>query len=137
MQLWQRHSDLRFGQLLREAVGDPAIRHLGELDDTVIATGVARLLLEKPGREPPPGPYWDTEARGNRTLLEGLPRDPARIPRLIETLSRAWEIHSSVPLGRLVELALEADGVTGDDNGSRLLAIEDGALRSRLNNLAT
>ena len=137
VKLWQRHSDLRFGQMLREAVGDPAIRHLGELDDTAITVGVARLLLEKPGREPPPGPYWDTEARGNRTFLEGLPRDPARIPPLIKTLSRAWEVHSSVSLGRLVELALEADGVTGDDYRSRLLAIEDGTLRRRLDQVAT
>jgi hypothetical protein len=135
-ELWRLHSDLRFGQLLRKAVGDEAICDLGRLDDGAVTAGVARVQREDPGREPPPGPYWSTEARDGRTFANGLPRDPARISRLIESLARAWEVHSSLTLGGLVAIALGADGLPGDECRSRLLAIEDGALGRRLEELA-
>jgi hypothetical protein len=48
-----------------------------------------------------------------------------------------WEVHSSLTFGGFVEVALEADDVTGDGYRSRLLAIEDGALRRRLEQVAT
>lgn len=136
-QLWRGHSDLRFGQLLREAVGDPAIRDPVVLDEAAVAAGVDRILRDDPGQAPPPGPYWDTETRGDRTFANGLPRDPARIPRLLETLARAWVIHPSLTLGQLVGLALDADGATETNYRSRLLVIEDGTLRRLLARLAS
>src|SRR5687768_4323375 len=84
--LWRGHSDLRFGQVLRLAVGDAACRP-HDIDDVVIIAGLARALRENPGAGPPNGPYWDTESRGDGTFIHGQPRDPARIPRMLEAIA--------------------------------------------------
>jgi len=136
-QLWHGWSDLRFGQMLREAAGEPAIRCPGDLADEAIRQGTTRALRTNPGNAPPPGPYWDTEARRGSTFAHGRPRDPARIARVLASLARAWDAHPSLTLGQLVELALERGGVSENEYRSRLLLIEDGTLRRLLEQLAS
>ena len=136
-QLWHGWSDLRFGQMLREAVGEPAIRCPGDIADDAIRQGTTRALRTNPGLAPPPGPYWDTEPQSGSTFADGRPRDPARIARVCAALTRAWDAHPSLTLGQLVELALERGGVSENEYRSRLLLIEDGTLRGLLERLAS
>ncbi|MGI8729441.1 MAG: hypothetical protein ACR2LK_05540 [Solirubrobacteraceae bacterium] len=135
--LWHGHSDMRFGQMLRVAVGDPAIRSPHELSDAEIVTGTRTALSNRPGLAPGPVPYWDTEASRGRTFVDGLPRDPARIPRVLTALAAAWDAHPSSRLGELLDLALERGGVPENEYGSRLLLIEDGPLRRMIGALTT
>lgn len=130
--LWHGHSDLRFGQMLRRAVGDPAVRSPNGLMDATIVAGVRVALRDAPGFPPPPGPYWDTEARDGRTFMSGLPRDPARIRRVLAALAAAWDAHPSLRLGQVIELAFDRAGISDNEYGSRLLLIEDGPLRRML-----
>ena len=135
--LWLRWSDERFGQILREAVdGDPAIRDPNRLADSAIVAGVTVALRDQPGGPPPSGPYWDTEAQDGRTFMSGLPRDPARIPRVLAALQAAWAAHPSLSLGQVVELALDRGGIADNEYRSRMLLIEDGPLRRLLRALA-
>jgi hypothetical protein len=135
--LWHGWSDFRFGQMLREVVGEPAIRRPADLPDSAIYDGVARALREAPGPGPLPGPYWDTESRRGQTFTDGLTRDPARIPRVLDALSRAWDRHPSTGLGELIEIVLDRGGVDENEYRSRLLLIEDGHLRRLLDDVAT
>jgi hypothetical protein len=127
--LWRGWSDLRFGQLLRLAVGDTPVRHPGRLTDDLLAAGAAAALRDRPGSPAPPGPYWDTERRTGRTFLNGVPRDPARIPRVLAALARAWDTEPTKSLGQTIERALDSSGIPDDEFNSRLLLIEDGSLR--------
>jgi hypothetical protein len=136
-QLWHAWSDLRFGQMLRIAVGEPVIRDPGALPDAALRDGVARALREDAGEAPLAGPYWDTEARHGRTFANGLPRDPARIAHVLDALSQAWEAHSSLTFGRLIEFALDRGGVSENEYRSRLMLIEDGPLRTLLEEVAS
>lgn len=110
---------MHVGQMLRVAVGDPAVRTPHELVDTTVAAGVNVAFRDRPGRPPPPGPYWDTEAREGRTFMNGFPRDPARIPRALAALAAAWDAHPALTLGQVVALALDRAGVvrTGPAHG--------------------
>jgi hypothetical protein len=127
--LWTGWSDMRFGQILRLAVGYQAVLTPRELADATVVSGVTDALRDKPGRQPPPGPYWDTEATRGRSFMNGLPRDPARIPRVLSALATAWEAHPSLTLGRVLDLALDSGGITDNEAHTRLLLIEDGPLR--------
>ena len=69
--------------------------------------------------------------------MNGLPRDPARIPRVLTALAAAWDVHPSSTLGELLDLALERGGVSENEYGSRLLLIEDGPLRRMIGALTT
>ena len=129
--LWQGWSDLRFGQLLRLAVGED-VRRLGRLTDEGLAAGVAAAARDAPGDPPPPPPYWDTEARRGRGFLNGLPRDPARIDGVLSALSAAWSAHPELTLAEVVELALNRGNVAENQFGTRALLIEDGPLRKLL-----
>jgi hypothetical protein len=135
--LWLGRSDMRFGQMLRVAVGDPAVRTPHDLADATVVAGVEVALRDRPGRPPPPGPYWDTEARDGRTFMNGFPRDPARVPRVLTALVAAWDAHPALTLGRVVALALDRAGVEENESGSRLLLIEDGPMCRLLLDLAT
>lgn len=135
--LWIGCSDQRFGQMLREVVGDAAVRNPHELADSAIAAGIAIALRDKPGYPPPSGPYWDTEAQDGRTFMNGLPRDPARIHRVLAALQAAWDAHPSLSLGQIVELALDRGAIADNEYRSRLLLIEDGPLRRLLRALDT
>src|SRR4051812_40779503 len=48
--LWAGWSDMRFGQMLRLAVGDPAIRRPRHLDNPTIAASARTALRRHPGR---------------------------------------------------------------------------------------
>jgi hypothetical protein len=109
--LWHGWSDLRFGQLLRLAVGDTPVRHPGGLTDDLLAAGAAAALRARPGSPPPPGPYRDTETRTGRTFLNGFPRDPARIPRVLAALARAWDTDPTKSLGQTIDWALDRGGI--------------------------
>lgn len=126
--LWQRLPDFRFGQVLKVAVGDPTVRHPSELTDAAIVSGVAAALRDVPMGSPPPGPYWNTETETGRTFLNGLPRDPGRIPSFLSALERAWNLNSDLSLGELLDCVLDAGGVAENEFSSRLLLIEDGQM---------
>ena len=137
VRVWYRHSDCRFGQMLRMVVGDRAVRHPSTMSDDAVIDGLRAVLRDFPGSEPPPGPYWDTEARRGRSFINGLPRDPARIPRVLTALSAAWESHAHLRLGQVLELALDRGGVVENEYRSRLLLVEDGHWRRLLEALST
>lgn len=135
--LWHGWSDMRFGQMLRLALPDQRVRQLHDVGDDELAEGVRVALRESPGRPPLPGPCWDTEAGGGRTFLTGLPRDPARIQRLLDALVDASDSHPTLSLGKVVTEALDAAGVPKGERGSYALVVEDGPLRRRLVEFAT
>jgi hypothetical protein len=83
-----------------------------------------------------PGPYWDTEAQGQGSFLDGRPRDPARIPRLLDALAHAWIAHPTMSLGRLLDLELDRGGIPENEFVSRWLRVEDRPLQRMLNALA-
>jgi hypothetical protein len=135
--LWQGRSDMRFGQMLREAVRDPAVRTPHDLADATVVAGARVALRDKPGHPPPAGPYWDTEARDGRTFMNGLPRDPARIPRVLAALAFAWDANAGRSLGATLADALDWARITENEFNSRLLLIEDAPFGRILGEFAT
>jgi hypothetical protein len=124
--LWEGWSDLRFGQMLRVAVGDPADSNAGDPDDHTLADGLSAALRDHPGGPAPRGPYWDTETRGSRTFMNGLPRDPARIPHVVTALAAAWDVTPTVSLGQTIVPSLDYAQIPENEFNSRRLLIEDG-----------
>ena len=129
--LWQRVTDFRFGQMLRAAVSD-SVNNPGSLTDAALAEALPHALNKVPDRAPPKGPYWDTETRERRSFLNGLQRDPRRIPRVLEALATAWVAYPDLELGQLIEFALDRASIPENKFGTRWLLIEDAALRRAL-----
>jgi hypothetical protein len=130
--VWAGVTDLRFGQMLRTVIGDPLVRSIATLNDAHLLDRLTDAIGHRRSEPGPPGPYWDTEARRGRTFLDGMPRDPARIPLVLEALRAAWDAHPKQSLGEVVVSALEHFGIRENEYNSRVLVIEDGALREAL-----
>ena len=129
--LWQRLTDFRFGQTLRAAVSDP-VKDPSSLPDAALTEALPHALNKVPDRAPPKGPYWDTETKDGRSFLNGLPRDPTRIPRVLEALATAWVAYPNLELGQLIEFALDRASIPENQFGTRWLLIEDATLRRAL-----
>jgi hypothetical protein len=132
---WLRLNDLRFGQMLRPAVERPGVRP-NDLTDEAVTAGLASALETIREVPVPSGPYWDTEATRGGNFRRGRPRDPARIPRLLQAFARAWSVHPELSLGQLFDYALDQAGILENEFGTRWLVIEDGPLRRALEAVA-
>jgi beta-aspartyl-peptidase (threonine type) len=132
--LWLRQSDLRFGQMLREAASKP-VRRPTDLTDEAIREGLPAALARFPERSPAVGPYWDTETQGDGSFLKGRPRDPARIPLVLKAFGDAWIKYPHLSLAQLLDFALEQAGIPNTNTGTRWLLIEDGPMRRILQDL--
>jgi hypothetical protein len=64
--------------------------------------------------------------------LNGLPRDPARIPRVLTALAAAWDVDPTASLAQTVVRSLDYAQIPENEFKSRLLLIEDGSLREVL-----
>lgn len=133
--LWRQVSDLRLGQMLRATVR-PVVTHPAELTDEAVKDAVIWRLQRFPEPPPPRGPYWDTEKQGSGNFLTGRPRDPSRIPLVLNAFARAWVKRPELSLGELLDFALDHAGIPENEFGTRWLLIEDGPLRTVLDEFA-
>ena len=128
--LWRHDPELRFGQLVMQAL---TVAHDLSADDltALIDDDHVRVALHerwawesKRKVSVAPPPYWDAETHTGRTFLNGLPRDPARIGPFLDALREAWDRRSNLNLCALIAPIAGSLGSLG--------GIEDGRLRQGL-----
>jgi beta-aspartyl-peptidase (threonine type) len=132
---WLRISDFRLAQMLREAAAKP-VRQPTDLTEDTITEGLPAALEMYPERPARSGPFWDTETKGQGSFLNGRPRDPARIPRVLTALAEAWTRHPDLSIGQLIDLAFQRSGIPDTEGGRPWFGLEDGPMRRILQDLA-
>ena len=129
--LWRHDPERRFGQMLMQALTSSldllaAGSSIASTSDSQLRLAIDERWAEESKRNyrVVPGPYWDTESKWQRSFLNGLPRDPARIEPFVGALIQVSERHVDLQLCDLISRAVE--GAQG------LWVIEDGELRRAL-----